>query len=356
MASGRSGCRLPERIDEKSRVANARVRDQRRDRRRIAVGELGPLALDEVEGLDGIGGRRAQQGRPGHEHTDDVVGETADPEHRRVREEPGPGVETADAVQRVEVAEQRAVLVDHALRRTGGPRRVDDDHAVVGGDVVLDRVEHRVGHVVGERLEGSRTRRATPAGGAAPPSSARRRRRGRRRRRARPRSRCRGSSPTPTHEVDVGAREQVAQLARRGERADGDGDGADAHRGQPREHEVDPGREEQTDPAAPTGAGREQPACEHPAAPFGVGVGQPVVVAHDVVGVGTCADVRTQHAADRGRSRSCPSRRHRGQRGVVALRREHVRLAEQVVAEEQLGVRGDAAVVDDALGAERRAA
>ena len=49
--------------------------------------------------------------------------------------------------------EERTVLVDHALRCTRGTRRVDDHHAVVGGDVVLDRVEQRVGHVVGTRLE-----------------------------------------------------------------------------------------------------------------------------------------------------------------------------------------------------------
>ena len=43
---------------------------------------------------------------------------------------------------------------------------------------------------------------------------------------------------------------------------------------------------------------------------------------------------------------------HGGQRAAVALRRDQVRLAQQVVAEEQLGVRGDAAVVDDTLGAD----
>ena len=52
---------------------------------------------------------------------------------RRVREEARAGVAGhASSFSFVEVREQRAVLVDHALRRARRPRRVDDHHAVVG--------------------------------------------------------------------------------------------------------------------------------------------------------------------------------------------------------------------------------
>src|SRR5207248_6389466 len=74
--------------------------------------------------------------------------------------------------------------------------------------------------------------------------------------------------PHAHDEVDVGAVQQVAQLARRGERADGNGDRAHPYRGEPREHEVETGREQQPDPTAATGARGQHPAREHAAATF----------------------------------------------------------------------------------------
>ena len=277
-----------------------RVRDQRRDRRRVPVGELRPLAFDEVERLDGIRGRGAQQRGPGHEHADDVVRETADPEHRRVREEPVPA-----SRPRMPFNVSRCPSSAPCWWITPFGALVDPDVCTMimrsSGVMSSSTASSTASGTSAASASNSRTRRATPGGGAARPWRHAVADGGRRRRRARRRSRCPGRR-RPHDEVDVGARQQVAQLARRGEGADRDGDGADAHRGQPGQDVVDPGREEQTDPAPAPGPGREQAASEEPAAPFGVGVGEAVVVAHDVVGVGSLRDVGAQRPADGGRS------------------------------------------------------
>ena len=218
------------------------------------------------------------------------------------------------------------MLVDHALRRARRSRRVHDHHAVVGGDVVLDRVEHRVGH-----------RRPRSASSAAKPRRATRWRRngaatgrgavadgGRRPRRARRRSRCRG---TPARRA---ARSTSARASRsrssveRGERADRHGDRADAGRRQPRERRsrCRSGR------AARSGCRARRPAASSPRAStrlrcFGVGVGEAVVVAHDVVERRDArATWRAQHPAD-GRSARAHGRRgrHGRERAAVALGR-----------------------------------
>ena len=55
-----------------------------------------------------------------------------------------PAVEPAEPVQVVEVAQQRSVLVDHALGRARGAGRVDDHHPVARRHVAFDRVEEVV--------------------------------------------------------------------------------------------------------------------------------------------------------------------------------------------------------------------
>ena len=169
----------------------------------------------------------------------DVVGETADPEHRRVREEPrarvrGRGSRSASS----RCPSKRAVLVDHALRRARRPRRVHDHHAVVGRDVVLDRVEHRVGHV-GRRAPPARrsrrrARRAAGDGAAAI---------GRGHVRSRPDRVvergdvvvARGTRARRAARSTSARASRSRSSRRRREGADGHRDRADAHRRQPRE-------------------------------------------------------------------------------------------------------------------------
>ncbi len=279
-------------------AGEAGVRHQPCDRRHEPVGELGPLAFDEVERCRGVETGGTEERGPGDEDTEDVVGEATDPEHRRVGEQPHAGVESAQLVERREVADERAVLVDHALRCAGGPRRVHDDHAVVGRDVVLHRVEQGVGHLGGESLQlvEAVEPRVTQERCCGRTGSVRR---------EPDRGLERGDVVIaamfghPEQHVDVGAGEEVAQLGRGGEGTDRDGDRADAHRGQPGDDEGRARGEEQADAASPPGARREQPARQRPTAAFGVGVGEPIVVAHDVVAVGVRGDPVPQHTPDR---------------------------------------------------------
>ena len=193
------------------------------------------------------------------------------------------------------------MLVHHALRGAGRTRGVHDDHPVVRGDVVLGRVEHRVRHPDGERLQ-----RAEPLLQPDVPQERHRRRRHASprprptRRAARPRSRCRGTRRTPSSRStsarasrsrsSIGVEKVLMGTAIAPTRAV-------ASHATTKSRPVGYSRPIRL---PRPGARRQQPARQHPAAAFGVGIGEAVVVADDVVGVGTLGDARAQDAADRG--------------------------------------------------------
>src|SRR5262249_62316283 len=76
-------------------------------------------------------------------------GEPADPEERRVGEQHLVGGVAADLVQVVEVPDQRAVRVDHALRRTGRARGVHDREPIARSGGVLRGPQHGGGGAKG---------------------------------------------------------------------------------------------------------------------------------------------------------------------------------------------------------------
>ena len=107
-----------------------RVVGQVGDRGGEAVDHRRPLALEHVEHAGGGGRVRAHQRGPGHQRAEQGVGEAADPEERRVREQHLAGDVPAQLVEVVEVADEGAVGVDHALGLAGRARGVHDHHAV----------------------------------------------------------------------------------------------------------------------------------------------------------------------------------------------------------------------------------
>ena len=159
-SAGMIGHRLPRRIECRSRPRERRVLRQVGDRRGEAVDHRRARPLEQVERRRRVGGVRADQRGAGQQRPEQAVGEAADPEERRVGEQHLVVGVAAQLVEVAEVADQRAVLVDHALRGAGGARRVDDHHAVGGSDRCLRRGEHVVVDA-GARLEERRPCRTT---------------------------------------------------------------------------------------------------------------------------------------------------------------------------------------------------
>ncbi len=139
--SGMIGKRFPRRIEDRSRRGEARVARQMGDGLGEPVDHRRPLALEHVEHAGGVRSVRADQSAAGDERAQERVGEPADPEERRVGEQHLVGRVAADLVQVVEVADQRAVRVDHALRLAGRARGVHDREPVAGADVRFRRLE-----------------------------------------------------------------------------------------------------------------------------------------------------------------------------------------------------------------------
>ena len=199
-----------------------------------AVDHRRPLALEHVEDAGRGRGVRADEPRPGDQGAEQRVGEPADPEERRVREQHLVGVVPPELVEVVEVADQRAVGVDHSLRLAGRARGVDDDHAVRRRDIRLRRREH-VG-VDRPSAESSSDATVHPGwtrrvvGRERDLAQRRHRRRQQRRRRGRGRARrwraqrggvvVRAVRGRAQEELDVGVAQQPAQLGRRRERAE----------------------------------------------------------------------------------------------------------------------------------------
>ena len=112
-----------------------------RDGLREAVHQRRPLALEDVEHARRDGRVRAHEPRAGDERAEQRVGEPADPEERGVREQHLVGGVAAELVQVVEVPDQRAVRVDHALRIARRARGVHDGEPVAGADLRFHRLE-----------------------------------------------------------------------------------------------------------------------------------------------------------------------------------------------------------------------
>ncbi len=139
--SGMIGKRLPRRIEDRSRSAK--------------LGSRGRWATDCAKPLTIVGRSRSStsstpaacgafeqtSSAAGDERAEQRVGEPADPEERRVGEQHLVGRVAADLVQVVEVADQRAVRVDHALRLARRARGVHDREPVAGADRCLRRRE-----------------------------------------------------------------------------------------------------------------------------------------------------------------------------------------------------------------------
>ena len=80
-------------------VAEAVVPGEMRDGRGEPVGHRRALCLQQVEGLAGVDGVRAHQRGSGDEGGEQTEGEAADPEERRVAEQPVLGGQPADRVE-----------------------------------------------------------------------------------------------------------------------------------------------------------------------------------------------------------------------------------------------------------------
>ncbi len=100
--------------------------------------------------------------------------------------------------------------------------------------------------------------------------------------------------------VDVGVGEQAAQLVGGRERADRHRDRADARHRQPADDEVEPGREQDADVRAAARAPRDEATADRPGTGFGLGVGEPIVVADHHGGVAALVHLATEHRADGG--------------------------------------------------------
>ncbi len=146
-----------------------RVVGQVGDRLGEAVDQGRLLPLEQVEHAGGGRRVRAHQPATGDQRADQREREATDPEEGRVREQDLVGPDGPDLVEVVQVADQRAVGVDHALRRAGRARRVDDDHAVGRRDLGLGGAEHLVADRAGRLQQRAppSSRRPTPATGAA---------------------------------------------------------------------------------------------------------------------------------------------------------------------------------------------
>ena len=122
---------------------------------------------------------------------------------------------------------------------------------------------------------------------------------------------------------------------------------------QPRGDEVDAGGEEDADVRAASDSGADQSAGDVEGRVLGVGVREALVVADDERVVTPIAGVLREDCADRRHWRA----RHRARRGETAgrpsrlpLNARHLRRAEQLVVEEELGVGPDPIVFERSLG------
>ena len=114
------------------------------DARGETVGHRGPLGLEQVEGVARVDGVGAHQGGAGDQGGQQTERESADPEERRVAEQPVVGGQPADRVEVPLMGEQRGVGVHRALRCARRPRGVDDGQRIGAVDVVLQRREQRL--------------------------------------------------------------------------------------------------------------------------------------------------------------------------------------------------------------------
>ena len=103
--------------------------------------------------------------------------------------------------------------------------------------------------------------------------------------------------------VDVGIGEQPAELVAGRERADRHGDRPDARHREPGDDEVDAGREEDGHVGSPARADRHQAPGELARATFGVGVGEPIVVADQHGRLTAGGDLGGELLTDRARHR-----------------------------------------------------
>ena len=162
-SAGMIGHRLPRRIDEQ--VAAGEASGRRAGGRPTAAKPLTIVGRSRSSRSSTPAASVALEHtrrRAGDQRAEQRVGEAADPEERRVGEQHLVGRVAAELVEVVEVADQRAVGVDHALRRAGRARGVHDDHAVGRGHRLLGRAEHVVVDV-GRPARAAPSDRSSPA-------------------------------------------------------------------------------------------------------------------------------------------------------------------------------------------------
>ena len=104
----------------------------------------GPLGLEQIKCLAGVGGVGAHQRRSGDQRGQQPERESADPEERRIAEQPVVRGQSADRVEVHLVFEQGGVGVHHALGHAGRTRRVDDRERIGSVDVVFHRLQQRL--------------------------------------------------------------------------------------------------------------------------------------------------------------------------------------------------------------------
>ena len=189
----------------------------------------------------------------------------ADPEERRIAEQPVVGGQAADVVENLLVFEQRRMGVHHSLRGGGGTRRVHDGQGVRWVDVVLHRLEQR--HVDGVGRSASmrtwRSRRDCRSVDVRQPVAVV----------------VIAVGSRGKQDLDVGVGELGRHLGCGGERRERHDHRADARHGQHRDDPLRPVRVEQADVTALACAEGDQTAGELGRAAVGVGVAEAVGVA-----------------------------------------------------------------------------